>query len=329
MAGRRTHRRQDEETTYWLSYSDMMAGLLLCFVLIIALTVLHSKIQYDQKQLELQGKEEELVIRSDELENERTTVAAQQALLDTQREQLEKQRALLDTQADVLNAQEQALADQGDKLALQQKELEEQNSKLVMLQALLDEQQVKLDNIIGVRSDLIEALKDEFQNSNLKISVDEQTGSITFDSSILFDYNEDELKPNGEAFLSEFLPRYVSVLLSDDYKDYISEILIEGHTDTDGGYMPNLDLSQRRAYSVAEYCLSGDNDIITSSQLNAMRKLVGVTGRSYSQPVYKTDGRTVDMDASRRVEFLFRLKDEEMIREMIEILNSGQESEGE
>ncbi len=325
MAGRRTHRRQDEETTYWLSYSDMMAGLLLCFVLIIALTVLHSKIQYDQKQLELQGKEEELVIRSDELENERTTVAAQQALLDTQREQLEKQRALLDTQADVLNAQEQALADQGDKLALQQKELEEQNSKLVMLQALLDEQQVKLDNIIGVRSDLIEALKDEFQNSNLKISVDEQTGSITFDSSILFDYNEDELKPNGEAFLSEFLPRYVSVLLSDDYKDYISEILIEGHTDTDGGYMPNLDLSQRRAYSVAEYCLSGDNDIITSSQLNAMRKLVGVTGRSYSQPVYKTDGRTVDMDASRRVEFLFRLKDEEMIREMIEILSSDEQ----
>ena len=25
----RFHRKQDEETTYWLSYSDMMAGLLL------------------------------------------------------------------------------------------------------------------------------------------------------------------------------------------------------------------------------------------------------------------------------------------------------------
>ena len=30
----------------------------------------------------------------------------------------------------------------------------------------------------------------------------------------------------------------------------------------------------------------------------------------------------VDMEASRRVEFLFRLKDEEMIREMIEILSA-------
>ncbi len=322
MAGRRIHRRQDEEVTYWLSYSDMMAGLLLCFVLIIALTVLHSKIQYDQKQLELQGKEEELVIRSDELESERTTVAAQQAMLDSQREQLDKQRALLDTQAEVLNAQEEALSDQGEKLALQQKELEDKNAKLLVLQQLLEEQQVKLDNIIGVRGDLIEALKEEFKSSNLKISVDEQTGSITFDSSILFDYNEDELKPEGEVFLSQFLPRYVSVLLSDEYSQYISEILIEGHTDITGDYMTNLDLSQRRAYSVAEYCLSNDSGIISSSQLNAMRKLVGVTGRSYSQPVYKADGRTVDMDASRRVEFLFRLKDEEMIREMIEILSA-------
>ena len=67
---RRTNaRRKEEETTYWLSYSDMMAGLLLCFVLIISLTVLRSKVQYDQKQNELAGKEQELIIQSEELEN--------------------------------------------------------------------------------------------------------------------------------------------------------------------------------------------------------------------------------------------------------------------
>ena len=36
--------------------------------------------------------------------------------------------------------------------------------------------------------------------------------------------------------------------------------------------------------------------------------------------VYDDKGK-VDMEASRRVEFLFRLKDEEMVREMIEILS--------
>ncbi len=40
-----SNRKNDEETTYWLSYSDMMDGLLLTFVLIISLTVLHGSIK--------------------------------------------------------------------------------------------------------------------------------------------------------------------------------------------------------------------------------------------------------------------------------------------
>ena len=68
MSGRR---RGNDETTYWLSYSDMMAGLLLVFVIIIAVSMLHAKIQYDEKQDELLGKEEELLVKADELEKER------------------------------------------------------------------------------------------------------------------------------------------------------------------------------------------------------------------------------------------------------------------
>ena len=56
----------------------------------------------------------------------------------------------------------------------------------------------------------------------------------------------------------------------------------------------------------------------------SLRAVASATGRSYSSPVYKADGRTVDDEASRRVESQFRLKDEEMIREMIEILSSEQ-----
>ena len=66
-------RKHDEETTYWLSYSDMMAGLLLCFVLIIALSALHSNIIFDQKQDELLGKEKELLVQSNELDQEKLT----------------------------------------------------------------------------------------------------------------------------------------------------------------------------------------------------------------------------------------------------------------
>ncbi len=293
-------RHMDEETTYWLSYSDMMAGLLLTFVLIISLTMLHSKIQFDEK-------ETELTIRSGELEDERATVA--------------EQKSRLDEQAKMLNAQEEALAEQGQKIAIQEKTLREQHELLNKLEALMSEQQQKLDNIIGVRTELIEELKEEFGNSDLSVAVDEKTGAITFDANILFDYNKSTLTAAGKEFLSEFLPRYVDVLLSPKYKDYISEILIEGHTDTEGNYLFNMELSQKRALSVAEYCLGDNSSILTDDQLNELRSVISATGRSYSNPIYDENGE-VDMEASRRVEFLFRLKDEEMIREMIEILSA-------
>ncbi|MCR5107294.1 MAG: OmpA family protein [Lachnospiraceae bacterium] len=255
---------------------------------------------YDQKQNELLGKENELIIQSDALEDERKTVASQQQLLD-----------------------EQALTLQSQQIELKQKEetLLRQHQLLDELQKIMDEQQAQLDKIIGVRSELIEALKEEFDDSDLSIAVDEQTGAITFDASILFDYNEINLKDSGKEFLDEFLPRYVNILLGPKYRDYVSEIMIEGHTDTEGTYIYNLELSQKRAFSVAKYCLTDDNEVLTNSQLESLQSVITVNGRSYSNPIYDKNGE-VDAEASRRVEFLFRLKDEEMIREMIEILNS-------
>ena len=299
-------RNTDGETTYWLSYSDMMAGLLLVFVLIIAFTMLHAKIQYDEKQTELVGKEQDLLVQADELDKERDIVA--------------KQKTTLDEQAKMLNAQEEALAEQGEKIAIQEETLKEQHELLNKLEAIMSEQQQKLDDIIGVRAELIEELSREFSDSDLKVSVDENTGAITFDSSILFDYNKSVLKPSGKEFLAEFLPRYAAVLLSPKYTDNISEILIEGHTDTEGSYLTNLGLSQKRALAVAEFCLSEKSEILTDRQLEDMRTLISASGRSYSNPIYDEDGE-IDMVASRRVEFLFRLKDEEMVREMIEILS--------
>jgi chemotaxis protein MotB len=275
---------------------------LLTFVLIISFTMLHAKMDYDEKQMQLTGKEQELSVKAEELD---------------------KEREIVSQQAEQLNAQEEALAEQGEKIAIQEQTLKEQHELLNKLEALMSEQQQKLDDIIGVRAELVQALSQEFENSNLKVSVDDKTGAITFDASILFDYNKSEIKTTGEEFLSEFLPRYVDVLLSPKYRDNISEIIIEGHTDTEGTYIFNLQLSQKRALAVAEYCLGDKSEILSDSQLEEMRKLVSATGCSYSKPVYDEDG-DIDMEASRRVEFLFRLKDEEMVREMIEILSEEQ-----
>ena len=292
-------KKRDEETSYWLSYSDMMAGLLLCFVLIISLTVLRSKVLYDQKQNELAGKEQELIIQSEELENERLTIEEQGAKL---------------------NAQELKLSEQEGELLAQQRKLEEQSQLLKDLEKLMGEQQAKLDNIIGIRSELIEALRNEFEHSSLSIAVDEKTGAITMDSNILFEYNKSTLKTGGKDFLGEFMPRYLKILLSPKYKKYVSEIVIEGHTDTDGDYLSNLELSQERAYSVADYCVSKNSDFLTDREKEELKDVLSTVGKSFSEPILESDG-SVNMAASRRVEILFRLRDEEMIREMMEILN--------
>ena len=66
---------------------------------------------------------------------------------------------------------------------------------------------------------------------------------------------------------------------------------------------------------------------VTKEQLTLLRSILTAKGRSYSDPIYGEDGK-IDMDASRRVEFKFRLKDSEMIDEMRNILKEYEAAEG-
>ena len=337
MKIRRNRRKsEDEETSYWLSYSDMMAGLLLVFVLIISFTILQAKAEYEAKEEELA--EQALIIFSqqDELLSKETQLDEQQSQLDDQQAQLDEQQALLDEQQSLLEDQESELEEQKsavemlqELIALKEAELAEKEELVGTQQEELAAQQEQLDRIIGIKSDLIQALKQEFEDTNLSVSVDSKTGAITLDSSILFETEEYYLTTAGEDLLKEFIPIYIKVLLSPEFRDYVSEIIVEGHTDTDGTYMHNLELSQQRALAVAAFCLTEDNGVLTRDEIAALRDILTANGRSYSDPVYDAFGN-IDMDASRRVEFKFRLNDEDMIQEMIDILNEeGEEVEEE
>jgi len=55
-----------------------------------------------------------------------------------------------------------------------------------------------------------------------------------------------------------------------------------------------------------------------------LQSLLTVNGRSFSDPIYNEYGpgtMEVDMDASRRVEIKFRLKEDEMINKISNLLN--------
>lgn len=48
--------KNGEKLNFWLSYSDMMAALLLVFILILSCTLLETRATYEAKQAELEEK---------------------------------------------------------------------------------------------------------------------------------------------------------------------------------------------------------------------------------------------------------------------------------
>ena len=183
----------------------------------------------------------------------------------------------------------------------------------------MSQQQEKIDQIIGVKADLIASLNDEFKANQISVQIDYQTGAIVLDSSVLFDYNESVLTDAGYGILAQILPVYCRVLLSTEYESYLAEVIIDGYTDTTGDYISNLDLSQRRAFAVAEYLMNTKDSFLSSEESAILTQKLTANGRSMSNPILDEYGN-VDMDASRRVEIKFRLKDEEMMAELQEII---------
>ena len=333
---RRGKSREESGHNVWRSYSDMMSGLLLLFILIMAVCLMQAQKNYAEKLAE-QAKQiqtqNQLEQSQSQLEQSQSTVDEQQAKLDEQEATLAEQASALEQLQKALENQQLALVekeseldafqvkldDQDKKLKDQEKQLADSQAKLDNANRLMDQQQQRIDQIIGVKADLIAALDREFRANQINVEIDSQTGAILLNSSVLFDYNESELTFDGSVILEEVLPVYCSVLLSPEYADYVAEVIIDGYTDTTGDYVTNLDLSQRRAFAVAGYLLENMYSFLTPEECEALMSRLTVNGKSFSHPIMDQSGN-IDMDASRRVEIKFRLRDEEMMSELQAII---------
>ena len=279
MRNNRKERNAFHSPSYWQSYSDMMAALLLIFILIIAITLAI----YKQKQTDLEVTKQQL--------------SSTQADLAMSEEELKNYMAQLDDANTKVSMTQEELQAAYNAIAAKQEEVDATQEELRATKS-------QLQDIVGVRTDIIRALQESLDGSSM--TVDAQNGSITFSSDVLFRYNSAVLTENSKNTLREVIPTYLSVLLQADYRPYIAEIIVEGHTDTEGGYASNMELSFARANAVATFCQNSKNGL-TDDQITALQNVLTVNGRSYSSPVYKEGTSEVDMAASRRVEIKFRL----------------------
>lgn len=204
---------------------------------------------------------------------------------------------------------------------------------------------LRLENLMKERRSDLEQLDEREQIKKLLISrllkeladfdveVDPDTGVIRIKEGILFDSDKDELKQEGKKFLRLFVPKYVGVLLTHpDVSEHIAQVIVEGHTDNVGSWDHNLDLSLRRANSVAVYLFT--EEFGTFRYAENLKKILSANGRSFAQPVVPGDmemewkynraqtlrvwiekyNDTEEKRAqNRRVEFQFRLKDWDMV----------------
>ncbi|MBD3800324.1 MAG: OmpA family protein [Campylobacterales bacterium] len=375
-------RRRDNgerEQNFWISYADLMAGLLFVFILLVGAIVvktvlmrsdlfairadlqaqktalgLSEKALSEKKkrlreiQAQLAASREanahlsmELALLQSEAEGLRisvydlnTTLHERTTALALTRKEMEQLKALLletETQRATLQSEAERLiseletartqhAEDANLIKLRDDEMAELEKALLLksraYQKVVEDlnlTRIKIKNLTGIKVKVVQHLKEELGDS---ISIDPKSGSLRFASNVLFNQGEATLKPEAKQELSRVLGQYIDALLSDkQMRRYIERIIIEGHTNSDGSYLFNLELSQQRALAVMTFLYT---QYPKNRQL--FRQYLSASGRSFTEPVLGADGKE-DKQASRRIEINFRIKNEEAVRELMNYLN--------
>lgn len=178
---------------------------------------------------------------------------------------------------------------------------------------------------INVKKAQVEASKEvaeKLKQANIDADVDEMTGDIKISNLQLFEVNSYTLTENGKQLLEKFTPIYIDTIFSkEELIKNIANIVVQGHTDSqtftglktkEDQYSKNMELSLKRANSVAEYMLKTKYNKNYSDKL---MKITIVEGRSYSDPILTPDGKE-DFDKSRRVELRLKVKEMDVIRSL-------------
>ena len=341
------NKEHKNDENFWISYADLMAGLLFVFILVIGAIVI--KYVYTQNNLEkekaalssseeaksklfyelakaknlyettkkdldktnenLKDKEAKLSLNLAEVEKLKALLLEYELNIKEQKNVSEQISVMLSDKENVIKLKNEELALLADKLLVQtqihQKMVEE-----------FDIAKIKIKNLTGIKLTVIAKLKEKLGKS---INIDEKSGAIKFSSNILFDQNEYKLKEDSKKELSTILKKYLNALLGDkEMKKFIESITIEGHTNSDGSYLSNLQLSQQRAHAVMQFLY--ESNIIDKKLLGTY---VNSSGRSSSDLILK-DG-VEDKDASRRIEIKFTIKNEEAMKEIQNFLGEKKE----
>lgn len=363
---------KNNDTNFWLSYADLMAGLLFVFILLIGAIIIKSSIlqsNLDSKEnslenslsalllrdkevqklkrllalraSELKDAQDSLVIAKDDLKlkteeivNLNNILLSQNTIIDDFNSKTIILQNLLTESNETITSNSKKIEDYKEQVLILSNELTSRENSitlkdqelLTLLQVLeqketkydklitqLQKQKAKIKALTGIKIRVIAELKRSLGNH---IEIDPNSGSLRLSSNILFDKGSAKLKESSKKELKKVFINYIGTLISNkNIAQHIDRISIEGHTDSDGSYLFNLNLSQKRAYAVMNYLLT-----LQFTKDNNIKSLMVASGRSYLDTVYYKSGKE-NKNASRRIEIKFTLKNDDAMNEIERILD--------
>lgn len=173
------------------------------------------------------------------------------------------------------------------------------------------EQRNKAEESKDTVSELLQALEREF--GRIEIGVTRRKGDpLTLEvtlpegegSSLNFAPNDSKLSVDGRNVVGLIVPKLLGVLCSDEFRNRMDSVVIEGHASTEGDEVRNVRLSGERATAVLLYSLEQAPGI---EERLCLQSLVTASGRGAWHPKLKDSGEE-DRTASRRVVFRMRVK---------------------
>ena len=170
---------------------------------------------------------------------------------------------------------------------------------------------------VNMRTKLAQALGDRLGDL---VQVDRRTGVISIgEQSLTFPLGEAHINGGGKSLLQKLVQPLAEVAFSPQFRQYLSRIVVEGHTDSSRArndpYI-NWNLSSDRALAVVKFMLR-----VAGPHRKDYERYLEATGMA-ERVLVKVNGKE-NRRRSRRIEIKVQLRDKELVDKLAADLASA------
>ncbi|MBS7526124.1 OmpA family protein [Fusibacter paucivorans] len=292
MKIRRKRQRHEEQENFWPSFTDMISTIAIILFFVMFLMYINNIVT--GKNLEFMRKE--LDDTQKQLESSKLEISQAENNLRLLKVELDKTMAEVEEGQIALKLSQEEIDAQKEVIASSNQELGDLRQKLQGIAVL------RLDVLTAVKDSIEEKLGETNQAGEPLVTISD-TGNIVINESLVFDTNSYDIKPEGQALLTQLANAFEEVLKDSEIRASIDAINIQGHTDERGSGSYNRELGSKRATAVVNYLMSANSNLdsrygsfFMASSLSEYRPVTGGTSEA-------------DYAKNRRIEISVILKD--------------------